>query len=94
MWGGSEIMNFRGVMWSKRIEILTYINKMCQEFERKRGEQTDKRMVRAYQTRDVLFSIIPMDQVNGQKPAPWWNPRIHDYDLFYGTYVHGYGNYS
>lgn len=28
MWGGSEIMNFRAVMWSKRLEILTYLINM------------------------------------------------------------------
>jgi hypothetical protein len=32
MWGGSEVLTFRSVMWSKRLEILSYITNMIQQF--------------------------------------------------------------
>jgi hypothetical protein len=51
-------------------------------------------MAKAFYTKEMLLSYVPADQVQGQKPASWWIPRIHDVCLFWGTYIHGYGNYT
>ena len=99
MWGGAEIMNFRAVMWSKRLEILTQLNHMIDCFHSRKKEvmdskDSDMKKIKGFCSREILLSFVPLDMIQGQKPAPWWNPRIHDVDLFYGTFVHGYGNYN
>ena len=38
MWGGAEALAFRAVMWTKRLEILSYITNMINQFEDERIE--------------------------------------------------------
>jgi len=38
MWGGTDILKFRAVMWSKRLEVLSYITSMVTAFEKQKRE--------------------------------------------------------
>ena len=61
-------MNFRAVMWSKRLEILTQLNQIIDSFNNRKEvvlqtKDSDPKIIKGFCSKEILLSYVPIDLI-------------------------------